>query len=448
MVKPKFPPRDEIDDILRNKFGLNPVNDVVSFEIVWREDNPESYDRLRASFEERLTTHSNAEEISRRSHFGEAFALHLQSMFPRSDIDWIRPDLAVHYPVCTASEILRIQTPTTAADELLIIRADAIANNPRLKRVFLKRREKDKANWSLTGHFGFADFERHLSKLPHEKRMKCRNVPSGFAFLREPNGACVRSKHGDLIVVSEALPKYLYYMNVFLLEQDALPMDDCMAAFMIAVRTMLLTESPDFDLDPRGDLPESIDQRVATLVDEQMQFVIGHEYAHLLLNHLDAKFAEKLPFGVIPAAVRNRFQYYTPRQDQELAADAGSLLDPDLSDEDLASRLMAATWFFLGLEIFYGVSEYVNPSVRSPKTHPQPIDRIWALREAIFKARSLASDNVYSDEQIAQTIERVAKLKESLLKDFVPYQVDALEIYGSVHLPSYRGPALHDRIDY
>lgn len=448
MNKSKSHSLDEIDDIIKRKFGLNPVNDIVNVEVVSRESDPERYDRMRALFEAGLDKCDNSEEVLRRSYFGETFAIHLQSTFPRSEIEGISLDLAVHYPICSTAEILRIQTPTTAADQLLILRANAIADNARLKRVFLRRREKGQGNWSLTAHFESDHFQRYLSELPHKKRIRCREVPAGIAFLREPNGACIRSAHGDFIVISEALRNYLYYMNVFLFEQGKLPMDDCMAALMIALRTMFLTESPDLDLDPRGHLPESIDQRISNVVDDQMQFVIGHEYSHLLLNHLDGKCVGSLPLSVIPAVVQEHFQYYTPRQNQELAADASALLDPQLSDDGLANRLMGAIWFFLGLEIFYGVSEYITPSICSPKTHPPPIDRIWALREKVLSTRSLDSENMYSEDQLTQAIEWVKELKALLLKEFVPYQVDALERYGSVYLPSYRGPALYDRVDY
>lgn len=448
MKKSKHPSFEELNDVIRNKFKIDPTNDVVNFEVVRRETDPEGFDRLRAEFEARIALAENPEEVLGRSYFGETFAIHLQSVFSKSEIEWIRPDLAVHYPVCTASEILRIQNPTTAADQLLILRANAIADNTRLKRVFLVRREKSKDNWSLTSHFDSDIFERYLSKLPAQKRMQCRKVPAGIAFLREPNGACVRSDHGDFIVISEALQKYLYYMNVFLLSQDDLAMGDCLAALMIALRTMFLTESPDFDLDPRGDLPEPIDRRISKFVDDQMQFVIGHEYSHLLLNHLDSKLADSQSIAVIPAEVQQQFQYHTRKQKQELAADAGALLDPELSSDELADRLTGAIWFFLGLEIFYGVSDYVKPSIQPSKTHPPPIERIWALREMVLSARSLDPEKGYSEDELERVINGVKELKARLLKDYIPHKVDSLELYGSVYLPTFRGPELGDRIDY
>ena len=280
------PSIDQINRVIRTEFGLSPVDDVVNIEIVRRKQDPERYDRLRAEFEEQLLRHPDAQTVRRRSYFGENFAIHLQSSFARKEVAGIEPELVVHYPICTLEEIRRIQTPSCAADYLLALRADAIADSPRLKRVFLARRKRQPRDWSLSSHFEATAFERYLSALSEEERAACQGIPAGMAFLREPNGVCIRSPRGDFMVVSESLQTYLYYMNVFLHAQDDIPMGDCMAALMIALRTMFLTEAQDFDLDPRGPLPQEVDSRIAALVESQLQFVIGHEYAHLLLGHL------------------------------------------------------------------------------------------------------------------------------------------------------------------
>ncbi|MYM26260.1 hypothetical protein GTP46_26880 [Duganella sp. FT135W] len=448
MARQKDPLIDEIRAVLRDRFGLDPENEIINFETLRREKDPEGFDRMRAEFEAALATSLNREEVLRRTYFGETFGIHLHSVFSKSEVEWIRPELRIHYPVCTAEEIRRIQNPTTAEDHLLMLRADAIADSPRLKKVFLSRREKSKENWSLTAHFERDDFNRYLNVLPPEKRATCRKVPAGMAFLREPNGACMRSEAGDIIVVSESLRHYLYYMNAFLFGQQTLQVDDYLATLMISVRTMLLKETLDFDIDPRGDLPSELDQHVSNLVDDQIQFVIGHEYAHLLLGHLKRKLLGAPPLGVVPFDVQERFQYYTPKQNQELAADAGALLDPQLSDLQVAERLFAATWFFLGLEIFYAIAECVDPSSRPAKTHPPPIERIWALRRTVLEVRTLDLEIIYSDEQLEHAIEWIEGLKEQLLGDFIPRNLKTLKMYGSVYIPSYRGAVLHDRIDY
>lgn len=448
MSKTQEPSIDQIDRVIQTEFGLNPEDDVVSVEIIRRKQDPERYDRLCAEFEKQLLSHPDPSAIRRRSYFGENYAIHLQSSFARKEIAGIKPELTFHYPICTIEEIRRIEMPSSAADHLLVLRADAIADSPRLKRVFLERRTRQPKGWSLSSHFETAAFERYLNALPEEMRAACEGVPAGMAFLREPNGACIRSPHGDFIVVSEALRIYLYYMNVFLLARDDIPMDDCMAALMISLRVMFLTEALDFDLDPRGQLPEEVDGRIATLVEDQLQFVIGHEYAHILLGHLNANSVQQAPLGVFPTSAHSSTRYYTPRQQQEFEADVGALLHAKLDEEELAGRLNASTWFFLGLELLYAVSEYINPSMHAPKTHPEPIDRLLALRKEVLGTRNIDADRIYSDDAISDGIRGVHSVKELLLKDFIPYQVDALESYGSIYLPSFRRTELYDRLNY
>lgn len=448
MNKTQEPSIDQIHRVIQTEFGLSPENDLICFEIVLRKQDPEGYDRLRAEFEKQLLSHPDSLAIRRRSYFGENFALHLQSSFARKEVAGIKPELTFHYPICTIEEIRRIEMPSSAADHLLVLRADAIADSPRLTRVFLERRSRQPDGWSLSSHFETAAFERYLNALPEEMRVECEGVPAGMAFLREPNGACIRSPHGDFIVVSEALKVFLYYMNVFLLAQKDIPMKDCIAALMIALRVMFLTEALDFDLDPRGQLPEEVDGRITALVEDQLQFVVGHEYAHLLLGHLNADSVQQAPLGVFPTSAHISAHYYTPRQQQEFEADVGALLHANLDEEELAGRLNASTWFFLGLELLYAVSDYINPSMHAPKTHPEPIDRLLALRREVLGTRNIDVDRIYSDDEISNGIKMVHSLKEDLLKNFIPYQVDALETYGSIYLPSFRKAELYDRVNY
>lgn len=447
MHKPRHPTLEETQDVIRNHFQLDPVNDVVNFEVLRRESDPEAFDRIRARFQVAVSTRPDAAEIRRRSFFGPTFAILLQSVFPRSEIQWIRPDLAVHYPVCTAEEIRRIQDPKSVEDDLLALRADAIADSARLKRVFLQRRNLRAHDWSLTSYFQDAPFQQYLAALPAAKRAACRKLPAGFAFLLEPNGACMRSSRGDFIVVSEALEHYLYYMNAFLFEPEELPDGDRGAALMIAVRTMFLKESMDFDLDPRGALPPALDQRLRAVVQDQLQFVIGHEYGHVLLGHLNRHPAGRSPKSLIPAYVKRKLQCYTPLHNQELAADAASLLDPDIDDSVLADRLMGATWLFLGLEVLYGVQRFIKGVPNISKTHPPPIERLWALNEKVLDERPSVASLSYSKEEIEHLVERVLHLKGTLLEHFIPNNREQLEVYGSVYMPSFRKTPLVDWVD-
>lgn len=446
--EPRHPTRKEIGDVIRNHFRLNPVNEVVNFEVLRRESDPAAFDRIRARFQEAVATRPDAADILRRSFFGPTFAIRLQSVFPRSEIQWIRPDLAIHYPVCTAEEIRRIQHPSKVEDDLLALRADAIADSARLKRVFLRRRSLRPHGWSLSSSFQDEAFQQYLAALPGDKRAKCRELAAGFAFLIEPNGACVRSARGDFIVVSEALQHYLYYMNLFLFEPKELQEDDLLAALIIAVRTMFLKESLDFELDPRGALPPSLDHRLRAVVQDQLQFVIGHEYGHFLLGHLDGHPAGRSPKGLIPGYVKRKLECYTPLQNQELAADAAALLDPVIDDQALADRLMGAMWLFLGLEVLYGIERFVKNLPNISKTHPPPIERLWALNEKVLAERPSIAPLFYSKEEIEHCVERTLRIKGTLLEHVIPNNKKQLEAYGSVYLPSLRKTPLVDWVDY
>ncbi|SLM22272.1 Uncharacterised protein [Streptococcus dysgalactiae subsp. equisimilis] len=179
-----------------------------------------------------------------------------------------------------------------------------------------------------------------------------------------------------------------------------------------------------------------------------MQFVIGHEYGHLLLKHLDRNAAGGAPLGVIPGFVQRRLQYYTPHQEQELAADAAALLDPVIDDKVLADRLMGAIWFFLGLELLYGVAGFIKNSPLVSKTHPPPIDRLWVLNEAVLTARPAVKDFAYSHIELDEMVGRTLRLKGTLLEHFFPNNRHQLEVYGSIYLPTFRGQSLADHIDY
>lgn len=439
----------EIDEIIRHHFGLEPKSDVVRFEFILRSDNPEGYDRVRSIHVNELASRPDKAEVEKRVFFGDEFAVFLECSFPISETSGIPGDLSFHYPICTLDEIARIHRPVDSWDSLLRIRADAISDSPRLTRVFLSRRARNPSGWSLTSHFDRGPIDDYLRLLSEDDRAACAATAAGMGFLREPNGVCMRTDLGDVLVISESLGAFLYYMNAFLFHGQDLPERDAMSCLMIAVRTMFMTEALDFDLDPRGDLPQAVHDSCLSLADAQMQFVVGHEFAHHLLGHLDAKVLTAVPYGVMPfdkPAVDLR--YYSPRQKQEFEADAGALLHVKDDVGAVARILNGAICFFLCLEVFYAISDYANPGVRAPVTHPGPVDRIWALRKAVLANGIVAEGDTYSDHEMRQMIDDVQVLKATLLREFVPFNVENMEFYGSIYLPSFRKTELFDRIDF
>ena len=439
----------QIERVLREEFGLDPVNQLIRFEFLSRSKNPDAYDRARRDYGDALAIRTSSDGTSRLTYYGDEFGVHIEGVYPRSDLDGCPPGLEFYHPICSIDEILKIANQVNGWDALLALRADAIADSARLTRVFLNRKRRVETGWSLTSHFDRRPFDQYVALLSEQDREKCANVAAGMAFLREPNGACIRYPVGDVLVVSESLEWFLYYMNLFVAYRDEVPRQDALAALVLAVRTMLLTEAPDFDLDPRGFPPSDLDARCRGMVNDQILFIVGHEYAHLLLNHLDTRTAVDVPCGVMPTnVVPQDARYYSPRQWQEFEADAGSILHITGDEELISDLLNGATWFFLGLEIFYGINDYINPRTSAPKSHPDPVERIWALRKSVLQRHSLSSELSYSDAEIEELITSIQKIRDDLVREFVPFNVDELERYGSVYLPSFRPAELIDRIDF
>ncbi|MCM3904682.1 MAG: hypothetical protein ND866_23540, partial [Pyrinomonadaceae bacterium] len=101
------------------------------------------------------------------------------------------------------------------------------------------------------------------------------------------------------------------------------------AAQRIAIRTMLKTEALDFDMDPRGIIPDRITQQNNFVVAKQIQFIIGHEYAHHIHGHLDRNAIVDQPLFLRlhnEAPEQKWERFYNHNEKQELEADESSLL--------------------------------------------------------------------------------------------------------------------------
>jgi hypothetical protein len=140
--------------------------------------------------------------------------------------------------------------------------------------------------------------------------------------------------------------------------------------------------------------------------------------------------------------------YYTPRQQQEFDADYGSIMHADYSAKERARMLNGATLFFLYLDLFYSVSDYINPSIRGVKTHPDPIERIWALRKSVLSNSNIETDDLYSDKDILDWIEYFDVVKEKLRTNILPYHIDDLESYSSIYFRSRGEVGKIDRLDF
>lgn len=441
----------EINTVIKDVFKIDQCVDFVHFEVIYKDDDPEKYSSIKNDYEIRLKNHDKHEALAKQLYIGESFILHVTIVFPISEIEGLEKSSLFYYPVCTREEIQRIESVANAEDYLLALRANSVAGCPRLTRVFLRRRQENIQDWSLSSYYESYDFDHYISRLPHDMADICHSIAAGYALSREPHGVCISNEHGKIIVVSEALKHFLFYMTAYFKGTiEGLAPEDTDACLFIACRTMLLTETQDFDLDPRGDLPDSIKRYCTKIVSDQLDFVIGHEYAHALLGHFgkDANLTSHSELMMISDGLGRAERYFTPRQHQEFEADAGSILHADYDDEECADILNGAVLFFLYIDIFYAISNYINPPFNASRTHPDPIDRLWALREAVLKTRTVDVESLYTDQQVEDWIESMKGIKDHFVNELLPFGIEHFEFYGSVYLPSYRKSAMVDRLDF
>jgi len=334
----------------------------------------------------------------------------------------------------------------SAADHLLWLRAEAIADNSRFCRIF-RARVKQQSNWSLTGWYGKKEVARdeYIENLIRSAKQKVEVIPAGMALLKEVNAMCCSTEHGNYIAISEALESFLYFMNLaFYGETFGLDINDQMAALVIGVRTMLGSESIDFDLDPRGTPPAYVDEAIKRLTHDQISFTFGHEYSHHLLNHLQKGQTKKQSLQEIfytskSEKIVSSFSY---KHKQEYEADCFSVKNIK-SNTAYKSRLANAAFvMFAHFSVLNHVFEVM--AIKSPfgSSHPDPIDRIWKLRRRLNKKIGMPS------EEINDILQQANLFKKILAEKFIPHHFDELETYGSYYLPSYKQKILIDRVDF
>ena len=444
--KPNF----KVKKVIEEYFEIDLEKFSVDIEIFDRRDDTATFDIIREQY---LQNYQKIETQKNKKLFvGDDLIIFLLNFTSNEEVKDIPGEYLVYYPICTKEEIGRIRNVRTQEDFLLKLRADAIADNPRFARIFDKRRQ-NKENWSLSAYFNKQPFKDYLSYLSPSDSRACKNVVAGFAFISEPNGICFKNDFGSLIIISESLQYFLYYMNLFIFSNpyinighydDALSSEDLLSYFLIAVRIMLGTESLDFDIDPRGKIPERLSKQVTAIVQDQVEFVIGHEYAHLLRGHLSNKIISQC--SLTHMAMINRtcppIKYYNYLQKQEFEADWFAIKNARYGVEKRDDIVNAAFTFFMCLDLFDAVRTYIEPQPPWRSSHPKPVERLQRLRQKINKRFG------YSANELEGFLMQIDIFKEFLAKDFLPYKIDELEIIGSVYLPSTDRKPLLDRIDF
>lgn len=393
-------------------------------------------------FFQQLEKHEKYEELKGDFLYDKDFDIFIQihNRIPFSEISESNKEAMFFYPFMSKDEIEQIFNIKTPEDYLLSLRAEQIENSIRLKRTFSKLRKKMGENWSFTNYFDSSKYTSYLEKLDFEKKELCKNIPHGTIHSPEANGLCLKTPFGNIITLSYSLRYFLYYMNIFQLgEHLGIPQKDMFNAFIIAIRIMIGTESLDFEIDTRGDLPEDIKKEIDFATDWQMSFIIGHEYAHHYLKHLENESHLKSHTRI--SYLNNEPQFYNYRQKCEFEADFHSINETSYDKNEKTELINGAFLFFTFLDMYYKIEDYIFPKNNGIKTHPEPLDRIWKLRDKIDENFGL------SVTELTDIIDYNENFMDNFLNNYLPYNVERIEMIGSIYLPSYKIKYLIDRLD-
>lgn len=365
---------------------------------------------------------------------------HVQGLLSSAETEGLSPEETFFVAFCARSEILRLRAIRNAHDYLLRMRAMAIVDSPRTVRVMRKRRqiyESAGRHWALTHYYHSLDsfHKAYIDSLPRAQAKRLKSIPSGLLPITEANAVCVASLVGEVVVVSEGLYHFYYFMTIAVFGKNfEIPMSDRVSALVIAYRLMNQSEALDFDLDPRGVLPPKTESKIQALVSDQMQFTFGHEYAHYLCGHVSSS-SVSLPGN----HVARTFAY-----DLEFEADAQAI-NLVRQKPSTAHRIASGGMFvLLFLDLLYRLKEQYNlRPLPISETHPEPIDRLWALH------RTLRSNSPMTTKDIEHSVAVCAQLVAAFPK-FLEHspRADALTFYGSIYLPSYVEKPKMDRIDF
>lgn len=360
--------------------------------------------------------------------------LHYTGMEP------VDPDLTTdeqfYTEFCSKNEIIRLRSLRTSHDYMLRVRAEAIVGSARIQRAFRHRRrlfEERGRLWSLTNYYNHRnqDAKRYIARLrrPHQKILK--SIPYGLAPLNEANAVAMRSVLGEIVLVSENLHYFYYFMNIAMYGgQYDLEVRDRVDAAIIALRLMRGSESFDFEIDPRGNLPPHLEQMIQNLCRRQMEFTFGHEFAHFLEGHL-ASDATGSPTKVYSFEC-------------EFTADRQAVLLVS-SDRKGRGHLSCGAYDVL---LYLHFLELAAEAGHTPKfsisdTHPSALERLRNVRERLDDAgqpdRATLGRNI---REIRRMIEFVGKRLE------FSERPDLLTFYGSMYLPGFTERLRQDRIEF
>jgi hypothetical protein len=352
--------------------------------------------------------------------------------------------------LCTPSEIERVFNPQDAKDFLLALRSHYIVDNMRIYRFFLRAMWAQGEGYSLERNFETDHYHRYLELLSLEDREKLSSVTFGDVFTKEVNGQIFSSPFGRIVTISRSLKYFLEYSHLALKQFSSdIPADVRFAALIIALRVMFEYEALDFEVDPRGKLSQELAMEMRRPIPEQLQFVVGHEFAHHLLGHLSdsrvhdsALYATKNTSSeVLPART------YSTSQEQEFSADVTALMSPQMSDAARASFLNSTLIWFAALELYQHARNVIMPlPAWKTNSHPTARERHLHLLAEV--------ETRYSKEmqEVSQSIILAVDSLKQPLSEYLSLQIESFETYGSIYLGApntkWHGPKLIDRKDY
>lgn len=375
--------------------------------------------------------------------------------------NYIRKDLAVennwvnwyHSFSDDNERIKSINEPQSAADYLDKKRADYILDHTRIMRLFIHKRvwyEKRHLRWDFRETFSNAHYEFFLNYLSDENREKCKSITFGDMYCSKVNAfAFPDERWGDFINVNVSIRFFSYFMLLALIEplKYDVPMHIVLNALRIGLRTWIGCEALDFEMDPRGKLPDKIEEDINSIIPYILIFIAGHEFSHHLLGHCNRGNLRSIVLWGNDE--KNNLKIYNTSQQEEFAADIGALVIPEYPDSEYEMIFECSLIWYLIVDIIEYSMSIINPLFSGTyQTHPAAMDRYnYIIRTA--------KHTKYFEEERFKSIIEWSHILKAVLKEDITDNYGELyddEIYGSVYLDApntaWRGRELIDRVDY
>lgn len=373
---------------------------------------------------------------------------HLRGVSTKKESEGLSIEERFFLPFCSKKEIIRLRSINGPHDYLLRLRANAINDSPRAVRVMASRREKHEESgrpWSLSHYYHSKDYHHksYIELLNKKNRKLVKTVPSGLAYIDEVNALCIKSLAGDVVLVSESLEYFYYFMTIaFYGNNYGIKWIDRVDALIIAVRIIKGSESLDFEIDPRGELPNDTERSIQLLVHRQMQFTFGHEYAHYLCGHIPS--ADTLMNMKSSASFMSELALYNHSLEYE--ADYYALKNIESKKVEFEGVAQGGFSVLIYLHFIEEYSKGFGIKIFSVSdTHPAAKDRVYKLFSNLGNKAPIEESVIDEMFSVAEEMSEVIQSRIEYLKD--EYD-DLLGFYGSIYLPSYRKSKKADRIDF